>query len=92
MSKKDKCFPSNSSYESEKLVRRRREGGKGVREGDLASESEEEKEKREKEEWERGIPQKKRRRSVSGASSLVYSVQPIASLETVKIVQPQSAL
>ena len=26
MSKKDKCFPSNSSYESEKLVRRRREG------------------------------------------------------------------
>ena len=27
VSKKDKCFPSNSSYESEKLVRRRREGG-----------------------------------------------------------------
>jgi len=50
VSKKDKCFPSNSSYESEKLVRRRREGGKGVREGDLASESEEKEEKREKRE------------------------------------------
>jgi len=47
VSKKDKCFPSNSSYESEKLLRRRREGGKGVREGEFASESQEEEEKKE---------------------------------------------
>ena len=46
MSKKDKCFPSNSSYESEKLVRRRIEGGKGVREGEFASESEEKEEEK----------------------------------------------
>ena len=50
MSKNDKCFPSNSSYESEKLVRRRRDGGKGVREGEFASESEVKGEKKEKRE------------------------------------------